>query len=392
MVTLTHTASGGGYGAVTKVYVVTITDSGGHVSTVPLGGLNVNEGDSANLKVQLNTQPTGDVTVTISVPADTDVTLSPESLTFTTDNWNTQQPVTVTAMEDADGYDDKVTLSLSAADGGYDGVSKDYVVTIVDDDLPVGVITGVFPSNVLMNEAKVSLNIWEARPRTRLHWRYQAVGDSDWTDGASPKYTNLTNGGTVTSETFTFASRHTIHLTGLTAGKTYEIQFALTGDNRTTNNEPPDFSVGSATKQFSTTSRVIEISITDAASIADEGHGLVFRLNRHHAGSYPPGLTVNYRLEEYKYLADGVATTAESTTTGTTFFGHRDYTGGLTIPTTHDNQCGEQLYARYYKVTLLDGNGYTAKSGGRSSTWADGTTIDIDHRTTTCSWDQVGGV
>ena len=38
MVTLTHTASGGGYGAVTKVYVVTITDSGGHVSTVPLGG------------------------------------------------------------------------------------------------------------------------------------------------------------------------------------------------------------------------------------------------------------------------------------------------------------------------------------------------------------------
>ena len=328
------------------------------------GGLNVNEGDSANLKVQLNTQPTGDVTVTISVPADADVTLSPESLTFTTDNWNTQKTVTVTAMEDTDGYDDKVTLSLSAADGGYDGVSKDYVVTIVDDDLPVGVITGVFPSNVLMNEAKVSLNIWEARPRTRLHWRYQAVGDSDWTDGASPKYTNLTNGGTVTSETFTFASRHTIHLTGLTAGKTYEIQFALTGDNRTTNNEPPDFSVGSATKQFSTTSRVIEISISDAASIADEGHGLVFRLNRHHAGSYPPGLTVNYRLEVYKYLAGGVATTAESTTTGTTFFGHRDYTGGLTIPTTHDNQCGNQLYARYYKVTLLDGNGYTAKAGG----------------------------
>ena len=366
------------------------------MSTAPLesaGGLNVNEGESADLKVQLFPQPTGDVTVTISVPADTDVTLSTTSLTFTTDNWNTQQTVIVTADEDADGYDDTVTLSLSAADGGYDGVTRTYTVTIVDDDLPVGVITGVFPSNVLMTEAKVSLNIWEARPRTRLHWRYQPVGDSTWTADASPKYTNLTNGGDFTSETFTFASRHTIPpLTGLTAGTTYEIQFALTGDNRTAADETPDFTVGSATKQFTTTSQVMEISITDGASVADEGHGLLFRLNRHHAGSYPPDLTVNYRLEVYKYLADGVATTVESTTTGTTFFGHRDYTGGLTIPTTHDNQCGEQLYARYYKVTLLDGNGYTPKPGENHNSWADGTTIDIDHRTTTCSWDQVGGI
>ena len=143
MVTLTHTASGGGYGAVTKNLVVTITDGGGHVSTVPLesqGGMNVNEGDSANLKVQLNPQPTGDVTVTISGHVDNNVTLSTESLTFTTDNWNTQQTVSVTAKEDADGYDDKVTLSLSAVDGGYDGVTRTYTVTIVDADfVDVGV-------------------------------------------------------------------------------------------------------------------------------------------------------------------------------------------------------------------------------------------------------------
>ena len=357
--------------------------------------LSVDEGGTADYEVRLSSQPTADVTVTISGHEGTDVALNKTMLTFTMADYNTAQTVTVTAAQDEYGYDDTVTLTHSAADGGYDGVSRDYVVTVDDDEEPSGVITGIFPSNVLMNEAKVSLNIWEARPRTRLHWRYQAVGDSTWTTGASPKGTNLP-GGEVTSEGFTFASRYTVALTGLDAGTTYEIQFALTGDNRTTNNEPPDFSVTSVTKRFSTTSQTIEISITDAASVADEGHDLLFYLARHHAGSYPPGLTLNYTLEVYNYIGggpnktDGLASTPESTTTGTTFFGPRDYTGGLSISTTRDNVCSAQWRARYYVVTLLDGDNYTPKSG--RSGWEDGYTVDVEHRTQDCDWEEIGGL
>ena len=396
MVTLTHSAANGGYGAVSKDLVVTIDDFGGIVRILPLRTLSVAEGGSATYTVQLDPQPTADVTVTISGHEGTDVTLNKTMLTFTMDDYNTPQTVTVDAAQDADGYGDTVTLTLSAVNGGYGGVSREYVVTVVDDDEPAGVITGIFPSSVLMNEAKVSLNIWEARPRTRLHWRYQPVGDSTWTTGSSPKYTNLTGGGDVTSESFTFASRHTIALTGLMAGTTYEIQFLLTGDNRTATNETPDFSLASATKQFSTTSQTIEISITDGAAVADEGQGLLFLLARHHAGSYPPGLTVNYTLEVYNYISggpnkiDGLASSPESTTTGSTFFGHRDYTGGLSISTTRDNVCGAQWRARYYKVTLLDGANYTPKSG--RSGWEDGYTIDVEHRTQNCDWEEIGGL
>ena len=396
-VTLTHRAANGGYNGVSRDLEVTIVDLGGIIAFSPLEMFSVTEGASNNYRVRLGARPTGDVTVTISGHEGTDVTLNKTMLTFTTADFNTLQTVTVTAAQDEYGYDDTVTLTHSAANGGYGGVSREYVVTVDDDEEPAGVITGIFPSSVVMNEAKVSLNIWEATPATRLRWRYQAVGDSTWTTGASPKYTNLTGGGDVTSERFTFTSRHTVALTGLTAGTTYEIQFALTGDNRTTTNETPDFLLSSATQQFSTTSQTIEISITDAAAIADEGQGLLFRLARHHAGSYPPGLTVNYRLEVYNYISggpnktDGLASTPESTTTATTFFGHRDDIGGLSISTTRDYVCGEQWRARYYVVTLLDGDNYTPKPGGRSG-WEDGYTLDVEHRTQNCDWEDIGGL
>ncbi len=398
VVTLIHSAADGGYGGVSANYVVTVEDDPpGRVLVIP-DPMKVDEGGTLSYSVRLKPiitdrgfagKPTGNVTVTVSGDAGTDVSNFTERFVFTPENWLTHQNGSISAAQDADANNDKVALDFIATGGGFDGEAISVDVTVVDDE-PVGVITAISPSSVLMNEAKVSLNIWEATPRTRLHWRYQPVGDSPWTTGSSPKYTNLTGGGEVTSERFTFASRHTVALTGLTAGTTYEIQFALTGDNRTATNETPDFSFTSATKQFSTTSQTIEISISDAASVADEGQGLLFGLARHHAGSYPPGLTVNYRLDVYDYFGggpnknDGRGMVVSETTTGTTFFGHRDYNGGLSISTTRDNVCGAQWRARYYKVTLLDGHNYIPKSG--DSGWEDGYTIDVEHRTQNCDW------
>lgn len=58
--------------------------------------LELAEGDQATYGVWLATQPTGTVTVAVSVAGD-GVTATPSSLTFTRDAWNTKQTVTVAA-------------------------------------------------------------------------------------------------------------------------------------------------------------------------------------------------------------------------------------------------------------------------------------------------------
>ena len=59
------------------------------------------------------------------------------SLTFTATGWSTVQTVEVTAAEDADGANDRATLTHTAAGADYGSVSKDLPVTATDDD-PVG--------------------------------------------------------------------------------------------------------------------------------------------------------------------------------------------------------------------------------------------------------------
>ena len=77
--------------------------------TVSESTLTLTEEDSTgdSYTVVLDTLPTADVTVTVAGHASTDVTLTPDppTLTFTTQNWETAQTVTVTAVDDADTHE-----------------------------------------------------------------------------------------------------------------------------------------------------------------------------------------------------------------------------------------------------------------------------------------------
>ena len=91
-------------------------------------------GRSNEYTVKLATEPTGDVTVTISGHASTDVslsgpTLSSDTLTFTTDNWSMAQTVTVSAAENAPTG--KVTLAHVVAGADYASVTAEPVVVSV---------------------------------------------------------------------------------------------------------------------------------------------------------------------------------------------------------------------------------------------------------------------
>ena len=118
---------------------VTIIDNDSAGVTVNPTELTIEEGNSDTYDVVLNTEPAGDVTVTIGGATGTDLSLDKDTLTFTDQDWDQPQTVTVTADHDSDAVDEaQVTLTHTASsldDGAYDGLDADDVtVTVTDDD------------------------------------------------------------------------------------------------------------------------------------------------------------------------------------------------------------------------------------------------------------------
>ena len=139
----------------TTVHVITLNQANQQFTSQPCPGVGLSsaelvvaEGGTVSYMVRLATEPTADVTVTISGQTGTDVSLSGLTnnlLTFTTGNWDTQQPVTVTAAHDPDAADEEVTLTHTAAsaDTDYEGLVLGMPVTVDDDDTPGLVVSGL---------------------------------------------------------------------------------------------------------------------------------------------------------------------------------------------------------------------------------------------------------
>jgi len=87
--------------------------------------------------IVLQAAPTGNVTITPR-SQDTDIaTVSPEELTFTPDNWNTPQTVTLRGVDDAliNEPARQTTVTHTIEGGGYNNVTvADVTVTATDDD------------------------------------------------------------------------------------------------------------------------------------------------------------------------------------------------------------------------------------------------------------------
>ena len=143
--TITHSASGGSYDGVSVSDVVaniTDNDVGGVIVTETAGSTDVAEGGATDTyDVVLDSAPSG--TVTITITPDSQVTVSPAPLTFTTSEWSTAQTVTVTAVNDTvvEGTHTG-TITHSASGGGLDGVSiSDVVANITDNEVASVTVT-----------------------------------------------------------------------------------------------------------------------------------------------------------------------------------------------------------------------------------------------------------
>ena len=121
---------------------VTVIDDDTAAVTVSESAVTVAEAGSATYTVVLDVQPVSDVVINVTKSGDSDVTVSPATLTFTTSNWDTAQTVTVSAAQDADAVNDSASIahavdaSLSADE--YDTVHiAGVTVTVADNDAGV---------------------------------------------------------------------------------------------------------------------------------------------------------------------------------------------------------------------------------------------------------------
>ncbi len=143
IVTGAATSTDTGYGGLNAddVAVTNVDNESAGVTVSPVAGLVTTEaGGSATHTIRLNSKPSGTVTIALSSSNLKEGTVSPASVTFTPDNWDAPQTVTVTGVDDAvaDG-NQPYKLITGVATGtdttGYVGLDPaDVAVSNTDND------------------------------------------------------------------------------------------------------------------------------------------------------------------------------------------------------------------------------------------------------------------
>ena len=136
---ITHTQSGADYGdgAALDGVTVTITDSDERMVIITADDpFEFDEGGSKTYQVQLATEPTGPVTVSVDDAVTTDeIRVDKTALEFTIADWDTAQTVTVSAAADEDAQDDTGTIDhgVTGADYETNSVTAASVEVTVND-------------------------------------------------------------------------------------------------------------------------------------------------------------------------------------------------------------------------------------------------------------------
>jgi hypothetical protein len=137
-------------------------DNEGGITVAPTSGLITTEaGGQATFTIRLNTQPGTNVTIALSSSDTTEGTVSPASVTFTTNNWNQDQTVTVTGVDDF--VDDGnvgytiFTAAAASADPSYNGRNAaDVSVSNTDNDTTGVTVSAAGPVGLAVAEGRTN--------------------------------------------------------------------------------------------------------------------------------------------------------------------------------------------------------------------------------------------
>ena len=186
---------------------VTVDDDETAGVTVSETTLTVAEGGSTTYTVVLNLQPTSDVVITVSSD-NTDVTVSPATLTFTTANWSTAQTVTVAAAQDADAVNDAASIAhavdASRSANEFDAVTIAGVTVTVTDDETAGVTVSKSTLTVAEGASATYTVVLDAQPASDVVIGVTKSGSPDVT--VSPARLTFTRANWDTAQTVTVAA------------------------------------------------------------------------------------------------------------------------------------------------------------------------------------------
>lgn len=88
----------------------------------------ISEGKTGAFTVKLTSAPTANQPVYLASSDSTKLSIEPSTLTFTPENWNVEQTVTVTTIMDNDGQDESITIALTSKKVS----PKELIVSITD--------------------------------------------------------------------------------------------------------------------------------------------------------------------------------------------------------------------------------------------------------------------
>ena len=213
---------------------LTITDDDGKGIVLSQSTVNVTEGADASYTVALATQPTGPVTVRVSVTGNSDVTVTPNSVEFTASNWNTPKTVTVNAAHDGNAADDTAELRHAASGGGYAGVTAlALTVDVIDDDTH-GVTISTTTLDVGEGDQATYTVVLDTEPTGTVTIQATLAPGSDEDVHVSPQTLNFTRSSWNSAKTVTVSAREDSDFTVDKATIEHSVSGADYGDESVT--------------------------------------------------------------------------------------------------------------------------------------------------------------
>ena len=151
-VTIKSTSADTNYNNLSSGFVITVKDNDTSGIIADTTSATINEGQYITRSFKLKSQPTSNVILNISSnDTNSRLSISKSSLVFTESNWNIEQSVVFTAIDnnikDAD-VDVLVTIKSSSTDLSYNNLTSIFMITVKDDDIDNNIGTYAFSSGL----------------------------------------------------------------------------------------------------------------------------------------------------------------------------------------------------------------------------------------------------
>ncbi len=319
-------------------------------------------GGTASFTAKLYTKPSSDVTITVTSDDITEGTVSPSSLTFTTENYSTAQTVTVTGVNDfiIDGnVSHSISMSGSSSDADYNESTISSVSLTNTDDDTLGVT--VISSDTTTTEGGTTGTFTVALATEPSSDVTITVTSDDTTEGTvSPSTLTFTNGDFSTAQTVTVTGIDDNSADGDTS---YSISMEASSDSGGYNG----FTISSVSMS-NTDDDTLGVTVTSLDNTTTEGAG---------TGSF----TVTLGSDPSSDVT--ITITSDDTTEGTVSpstltFTHGNFSDAQTVTVTgvDDNSAdGDTTYSISMEASSDSGgyNGITISSvsliNSESTTW-----------------------